>query len=867
MSDIVTIGTMRYVVQADTAEYMRSMDAVDKSTVKTSNLFGKLSQAALAVASALSVSKVIAYADAWATVNNKLANSIKQNEKLADVTDRVFKIAQNTRSSVDATASLYARLERATRDYGTSANDLIKLTETINRGFIVSGATAQEAENAVVQLSQGLASGALRGEEFNSVNEQGNRLIVALADSLGKTTGEMRALASQGKLTTDVVVKGLLKQASAIENEYNKTLATFAQNTQKAEQNLMRFIGENNTVKEVVAGAGKAIVVASENIQEIAKVSAALAAVFAARMMPSILAVTAAFVSAQVQAIRYQATLASMAGVSRTAAAATGILAGSVSAFNSALALIGGPAGAAFLAAAAIIYYYTTAETAAEKSKRLSGEVDTLSESFKGLTAAQRQVAISKLNTEMDAVRQKLIAANTALNNWTDTAKTDPMAYQQVRRYKQEVEDLNETLNKLSTEQQALFQSGLPSITNTTEETKKAGTIVSDEVKKITDALADEHKQLTMTADGYEEYALRKELSAKNASKSTIDAAVKDLKALQALRKEVDLMNQVDEENAARKQTLTTEVKTIAESGQDPLTKLQAERDRQLALVAEYEALETANHETAVQARAAIDQQYESQRMLAAEQSFAMQSAGNKMLIDGLNSLSGTVSQVFTGMLTQTMSVQDAVRGLANAILNDAINSLVQLGLQYVKNAIIGQSAEAAAAATSAAAGATVAAAWAPAAAAVSLASYGANAAPAATGITATYGLTQALSVAGGRRYGGGVGYGSNYEVAEGGKTELYIPQSGNPMLMGSKGGQVVSNSDLMAAMSGGGQSVNVDVQIINQGSPMEVTSQQSGFDEATGRRFIKLWVSNFRAKGETYRAVTTGTNAKGRTD
>jgi len=342
-------------------------------------------------------------------------------------------------------------------------------------------------------------------------------------------------------------------------------------------------------------------------------------------------------------------------------------------------------------------------------------------------------------------------------------------------------------------------------------------------------------------------------------------AALKEYEAI--MMRELQLESQAIEQKRRNQEKLSTEVGGIAASGQDPLAKLTAERDRQLALVAEYEALETANHETAVQARAAIDQQYESQRMLAAEQSFAMQSAGNKMLIDGLNSLSGTVSQVFTGMLTQTMSVQDAVRGLANAILNDAINSLVQLGLQYVKNAIIGQSAEAAVAATSAAAGATVAAAWAPAAAAVSLASYGANAAPAATGITATYGLTQALSVAGGRRYGGGVGYGSNYEVAEGGKTELYIPQSGNPMLMGSKGGQVVSNSDLMAAMNGGGQGVNVDVQIINQGSPMEVTSQQSGFDEATGRQFIKLWVSNFRAKGETYRAVTTGTNAKGRTD
>ena len=72
----------------------------------------------------------------------------------------------------------------------------------------MSGATVQEAETAITQLGQGPAAGALRGDEFNTVNENGNRLIIALADSMGRTTGEMRKLAEQGKLTTDVIVNG-----------------------------------------------------------------------------------------------------------------------------------------------------------------------------------------------------------------------------------------------------------------------------------------------------------------------------------------------------------------------------------------------------------------------------------------------------------------------------------------------------------------------------------------------------------------------------------------------------------------------------------------------------------------------------------
>ncbi|BEO60072.1 hypothetical protein SMQE30_04950 [Serratia marcescens] len=155
-----------------------SLSKLERQAAATGSAFGTLSRVATAVTAALSFREVMSYADAWTTLNNKLANAVKANETLADVTERVFQITQNTRSSLNGTATLYARLERATRSYNTSAGDLAKLTTIINQGFVVSGATAQEAENAIIQLSQGLASGVLRGEEFNSINEQGNRLIV-----------------------------------------------------------------------------------------------------------------------------------------------------------------------------------------------------------------------------------------------------------------------------------------------------------------------------------------------------------------------------------------------------------------------------------------------------------------------------------------------------------------------------------------------------------------------------------------------------------------------------------------------------------------------------------------------------------------
>ncbi len=272
----------------------RGFDGTTRAVNNTERSMSSLSGVAVALAAALSVKQVSEYADAWATVNNKLANSLRPNEQLADVTERVFNITQQTRGSLDATASLYARLERATRQYGTSADDLAKLTTIINQGFVVSGATAQEAENAIIQLSQGLASGALRGEEFNSVNEQGNRLIVALADSMGVSIGQMRNMAAQGKLTTDVVVNGLLSQGAVIGKEFANTTTTISQALQVAGNNITKFFGENSTVKTSAGIFNDAVVTASENIGLLSGALTAVAAIMGSRYVGALTMATAA---------------------------------------------------------------------------------------------------------------------------------------------------------------------------------------------------------------------------------------------------------------------------------------------------------------------------------------------------------------------------------------------------------------------------------------------------------------------------------------------------------------------------------------------------------------------------------------------
>jgi tape measure domain-containing protein len=302
------VGTIEYTVKADTAalltagrsvgsinsDMQRSFDRTDASVATLTSSFGKLSAVATGVMGALSANEVLKYADAWTTLNNKLVNSVGSNEQLIDVTNRVFDISQQTRTSVEATATLYGRLEKATRKYNLSAEQMSQLTTTINKGLVVSGATTEEASSATVQLSQALASGVLRGEEFNSITENGSRLAQALADSLGVDVGQLRAMAAAGQLTTKVVVDGLLKQGNQIGAEFAKTTQTIGQAFTVATNNITKFVGESSTVQSTVAGISSAVVTVSENLDTLSNVFVALAAVMGSRFAGALVASTAA---------------------------------------------------------------------------------------------------------------------------------------------------------------------------------------------------------------------------------------------------------------------------------------------------------------------------------------------------------------------------------------------------------------------------------------------------------------------------------------------------------------------------------------------------------------------------------------------
>ncbi|EMM7795404.1 tape measure protein [Klebsiella oxytoca] len=280
-----------------------SVNRTERSIGSMERTMSSLSGVAKGLLAALSVQQVASYADAWTELNNKVANTVRTGETQAEVMQRIFDVSQATQSSLNGTATLYARLERGTRTYNTSAEDLTRLTTIINQGFAVSGATAQEAENAIIQLSQGIASGVLRGEEFNSVSEQGSRLMVALADSMGVSIGQLRAMAAQGQLTTDVVVKGLLSQGDAIGKEFANTTVSIAKGLQVAGNNVTKFFGENSTVKSFAAGFRDSVITISENLETLGTALIGAAAIMGGRFAGALAMATAA------QASRVKATI------------------------------------------------------------------------------------------------------------------------------------------------------------------------------------------------------------------------------------------------------------------------------------------------------------------------------------------------------------------------------------------------------------------------------------------------------------------------------------------------------------------------------------------------------------------------------
>lgn len=164
--------------------------------------------------------QVVQVVDAWNLMTARLKLATAGAREFTIAQQALFAIAQRTGVPLSETATLYGKLQQAVRMMGREQADALTLTETISQALRVSGVSASEAQSALLQFGQALPSGALRGDEFNSVVENSPRLAQALADGLSVPIGRLRVLAEEGRLTADIVVNALLSQKERLATEF-----------------------------------------------------------------------------------------------------------------------------------------------------------------------------------------------------------------------------------------------------------------------------------------------------------------------------------------------------------------------------------------------------------------------------------------------------------------------------------------------------------------------------------------------------------------------------------------------------------------------------------------------------------------------
>ena len=201
-------------------------------------------------------------ADAYNNLQARIKLVTGEGTLLASSFQGVGEIALRTNTDLEQTGTLFARIAEAGKSAGLGAQQAVTqslaLTETINQSVQLSGTSAESSKAAITQLIQGLQSGVLRGEEFNSVMEQSPRLAKALADGLGVTTGELRKMAEAGSLTTDVVIRSLRSQSDTIKSEFASLPPTVGRAIENLNTSWTLFVGnldKGTGISKTVASA------------------------------------------------------------------------------------------------------------------------------------------------------------------------------------------------------------------------------------------------------------------------------------------------------------------------------------------------------------------------------------------------------------------------------------------------------------------------------------------------------------------------------------------------------------------------------------------------------------------------------------
>jgi tape measure domain-containing protein len=265
------------------------------------------------------------YSDTYKTVGNRLRVVKGEAQDLRDVEKQTFDVAQRARAQYEATGILFARMAGASKRLGISQKDVLRTTETIQKAFLVGGSTPTEAAQSSIQLSQGIASNRLQGDELRSVLEN-PALGQLLADRItGGDIGKLRDLAAEGELTAGVVIKAFRDASGEIDKMFAETEQTVGQAFILIDNALMRYIGTSKNAN-ATSGATVALLNAiAENFEGIADtvftLGAAMATVFAGRGINALQTHAAGLKQIRVDALAAAAAEVQTANAGKLAAA------------------------------------------------------------------------------------------------------------------------------------------------------------------------------------------------------------------------------------------------------------------------------------------------------------------------------------------------------------------------------------------------------------------------------------------------------------------------------------------------------------------------------------------------------------------
>jgi tape measure domain-containing protein len=242
------------------------------------------------IAAALASGALTNLADIYSDLNARVGLAVRNMEASGVVMDRLAEVARRTYSSLELTAESFIRNANTLRELGKSTNQVLDYTEALNLALVVSGAKGDRARMLQEALSRAMAGGALRGQELNTVIENGGRIAEVLAEELGVSTIQLRALGAQGQITGDVIFNALVKRLEQLQEEAERMPATIGDALLIIRNSFLQLIGVYDQQNKLSENLAMALISVADSLETVARVAIVAGTALAVAFSPAIVA-------------------------------------------------------------------------------------------------------------------------------------------------------------------------------------------------------------------------------------------------------------------------------------------------------------------------------------------------------------------------------------------------------------------------------------------------------------------------------------------------------------------------------------------------------------------------------------------------